>query len=212
MRLISFVAISFLAITVSAKPPRSPWQFSQDEVEAEIERLKAEYKKEEESFFPMDDDVKIKRQTAIVLIDGVNSIAAKLKQTDLNSYTKSELENEYRAAKAEWDSENNSDYGIQTGPSLDSFYNLGFLNDQIDGILKRIERVLAELERIKDATGVSKGDLRAQRDEVRDKIRFYKTQRDIAVKILQDYKQRQSIGARVRKFINSHLPMPNKMN
>ncbi|KAH6567692.1 hypothetical protein BASA62_005906 [Batrachochytrium salamandrivorans] len=103
MRLISFVAISFLAITVSAKPPRSPWQFSQDEVEAEIERLKAEYKKEEESFFPMDDDVKIKRQTAIVLIDGVNSIAAKLKQTDLNSYTKSELENEYRAAKAEWD-------------------------------------------------------------------------------------------------------------
>ncbi|KAH6594195.1 hypothetical protein BASA61_004072 [Batrachochytrium salamandrivorans] len=78
MRLISFIAISFLAITVSAWPPRSPRQFSQDEIQAEIERLKAKYKKEEEIFAPMDDDVKIKRQTAIVLIDGVNSIAAEI--------------------------------------------------------------------------------------------------------------------------------------
>ncbi|KAH6567716.1 hypothetical protein BASA62_005931 [Batrachochytrium salamandrivorans] len=114
MKLISFITISFLAITVSAWPHRnspyqnirssqSPRQFDQDEVEAEIERLTTEYEKEQDSFFPMDDDVNIRRQNAMDLGSKVNSIIAEFEKTGLNSYVRLELEGEYYDARMKWD-------------------------------------------------------------------------------------------------------------
>ncbi|KAH6598047.1 hypothetical protein BASA50_003930 [Batrachochytrium salamandrivorans] len=253
MKLISFIAISFLAITVSAWPPRSPRQFSQDEIQAEIERLKAKYKKEEEIFAPMDDDVKIKRQTAIVLIDGVNSIIAELEKTGLDRGEKSELDRQYHVAKAEVDVLNSEyhrqyssyanarqkytdakaalgllmgnqeqitdyhdKYGVQTGLSLGSFYSIGFLEHQKDKILKDLETLLAELEKIKgllaewtrikaDKDG-PRSDLRAQRIELKDKIRLLQSQRDIAVKILRKYERSQPIGTQIMKSLYPYLP------
>ncbi|KAH6602670.1 hypothetical protein BASA61_000835 [Batrachochytrium salamandrivorans] len=68
MRLISFVAISFLAITVSAQATsgsvsyQSLQQFDQAEVQAEQARLTAAYEKENAIFSSMNSRLKIDMQ------------------------------------------------------------------------------------------------------------------------------------------------------
>ncbi|KAH6598159.1 hypothetical protein BASA50_004040 [Batrachochytrium salamandrivorans] len=78
---------------------------------------------------------------------------------------------------------------------------------------EKVQGLLTEWTRIKaDKNGLNvdgippKDDLVTQRIELRNKILLCETQRDIAMKILQDYKQRQSIGARTRKFFYSYMP------
>ncbi|KAH6573574.1 hypothetical protein BASA61_001615 [Batrachochytrium salamandrivorans] len=272
MKLISFVAISFLAITVSAQAPQkysyqnirssqSPRQFDQAEVEAEIERLTVEYEKEEEIFSSIKIDVKIKRQNAWTLKNQADLIAAELKEAGLNSHARLELEGKHRAYKAEWTDLNveyedqqfpryakakerrdnakavldllmenkerikkhNTENVVQIGLSPKSLYNIGFLKDQKNEILKELAMLLAEWEKVQglltewtrikaDKNGLNvdgippKDNLVTQRIELRNNILLCETQRDIAMKILQDYKQCQSIGARTRKFFYSYMP------
>ncbi|KAH6566529.1 hypothetical protein BASA60_009463 [Batrachochytrium salamandrivorans] len=119
MRLISFVAISFLAITVSAKPPwTNPYQnlptspstttqseqhSDQDKAEAEVTRLTAVYEKERDSVAPIEAKYKIDRQRTIDAGDRMNSIVDRLEETDIKNDEKSELEEEYRKAEMKWD-------------------------------------------------------------------------------------------------------------
>ncbi|KAH9272408.1 hypothetical protein BASA83_005214 [Batrachochytrium salamandrivorans] len=103
MKLISFVAVSFLAITVSAWPHWSLRQFSQAEVEAEIEKLTAAYEEEEASFSPIGIKTRIDRQEVIDTTNRVNSISVRLKETGLNDNDIRELQGKYRVARAEWD-------------------------------------------------------------------------------------------------------------
>ncbi|KAH6588648.1 hypothetical protein BASA50_010609 [Batrachochytrium salamandrivorans] len=105
MRLISFVAISFLAITVSAYPglgtpsqstttediqsppsiaPQGEQQFDQDGVQAERARLTAAYEKEDESFSPMNSRLEINRQEITDLTAKANLIAIRFRETDLD--------------------------------------------------------------------------------------------------------------------------------
>ncbi|KAH9249501.1 hypothetical protein BASA81_012765 [Batrachochytrium salamandrivorans] len=123
MRLISFVALSFLAITVSAYPglgtpsqstttediqsppsiaPQGEQQFDQDGVQAERARLTAAYEKEDESFSPVNSRFKISMQQITDLKDKMNSIATRLKETDLAN-DKLELKKEHRDVKAKLD-------------------------------------------------------------------------------------------------------------
>ncbi|KAH6585489.1 hypothetical protein BASA50_001098 [Batrachochytrium salamandrivorans] len=100
----------------------------------------------------------------------------------------------------------NDEYDVKTGTSSDSCYNIGLLKNQMDEILNQIEKSIEELERIKANKAPINDGLRAQSDELEYKIRFLQIQHTIAGKILRKYNQRQSIGAQVRGFINSHLP------
>ncbi|KAH6567717.1 hypothetical protein BASA50_003974 [Batrachochytrium salamandrivorans] len=262
MKLISFVAISFLAITVSAKPPlrnslyqsirssQSSRQFDQAEVEAEIERLREAHEKEEKIFAPIENDAKINRQNAIALIDKVSSISAELKLTAADSDARSELERKHYYAKTQFDilnskydnqfssyskakqkrddakaavdllvenqdliKKHNAKDGGQMGLSLGFFYNIDILKEQKDDIIKDLAILLAEWKKINvyknglqvDKNGLKSG-LRARRIELRDKILPRESQRKIAMNILQNYKQRQSMGAQVRKFLYSYMP------
>ncbi|KAH6567700.1 hypothetical protein BASA50_003955 [Batrachochytrium salamandrivorans] len=253
MRLISFITISFLAITVSAQAPQkysykslrasqSPRQFSQAEILVEIARLKAEYAKEA-IFSPMDTENKLKEQEYTYLRDQVRLTGIRSEEAGLDSYTKSKRKGEYQNARAKLEAFNveydqqrpnyekarkkynnakaavellvenqeririhNSENEVQTGPSLDSFYNIGILKDQIDEILRELESVVAKWEKIKHSIVVPGDGLTDQRVELRGGIRFYETQRDIAKKILQDYERSQSMGARFMKSLYSHLP------
>ncbi|KAH6571446.1 hypothetical protein BASA60_007158 [Batrachochytrium salamandrivorans] len=225
MKLISFVAISFLAITVSAQAPQkyfykslrssqSPQQFNQAE-----------------------------RQEITDIKDKVDLIVDQLEEPDIDDDKKLELDRQYHAYKAEWTDlkveyhrqypdytkarkkrddakaaldllmENkerikiyNGKDGVQTGLSPKSLYNLCFLKDQKNEILKKIKGLLEELEGIKDdKNGLSDG-LTDRRDEVKGRIRSLQSQCKLAKKILREHKQRQSMGVQVRKFFNSHLP------
>ncbi|KAH6590399.1 hypothetical protein BASA50_009374 [Batrachochytrium salamandrivorans] len=119
MKLISFVAISFLAITVSAKLPwTNPYQnlptspstttqseqySDQDKAEAEITRLTAVYEKERDSVAPIEAKYKIDRQKTIDVGNMMNSIADKSEEPNIKNDEKLELEEEYRKAKMKWD-------------------------------------------------------------------------------------------------------------
>ncbi|KAH6566528.1 hypothetical protein BASA60_009462 [Batrachochytrium salamandrivorans] len=129
MKPISFVAISFLAITVSAwspwdspyqnlptspstttqseQPPQStatqsPQHSGQDKVEAELARLTAVYQKEKKIVAPIEAKYNINKQNAIDVGGRMKSIAAKLEETDIDDDEKLKLEKKYREAKAEW--------------------------------------------------------------------------------------------------------------
>ncbi|KAH9272495.1 hypothetical protein BASA83_005304 [Batrachochytrium salamandrivorans] len=204
MKLISFIAISFLAITVSAKPHRSSRQFSQDETgsnshakskldqqyhayKAEWIDLKAKYHKQYPDY-------------------------AKLREVrdDAKAVLELLVENNERIRIYNRKNE------VQTGLSLGSFYNLGILNEQNDDLLKEIKTLLAKLkeikglleklEGIKNDKDLRRDNLRVQRDELKDKIRLRESQCKMIKKIVQKHKHNQPTGTRVRKFINSHLP------
>ncbi|KAH9249504.1 hypothetical protein BASA83_008655 [Batrachochytrium salamandrivorans] len=106
MRLISFVAISFLAITVSAQPPQDHlYQSLQQSDQAEVEqaRLTAAYEKEKAIFSPVNRRLKISMQEITDLKDKMNSIAVKFKETDLDDNDEWKLKKEHRDAKARLD-------------------------------------------------------------------------------------------------------------
>ncbi|KAH9248158.1 hypothetical protein BASA81_014189 [Batrachochytrium salamandrivorans] len=252
MKLISFVAISFLAITVSAypglgTPPQSSRRFDQGEIQAELDGLKIDYEQKQVTFYPMDIEIKNEKQKVMDVWHEMELIIAKLEDTGISSVETSELWKKYHAAVAEWDrlkpkydkkhqiykkvrkvrdsakaeldlmTENqqliagrNLEYKVETGPSPGSFYDIGLLKDQNDKILKEIEDLLEEQKGIMasmgGAMGGSERDSMAQSDELKDGIRFLQIQHKVAGKILRKYNQRQSIGAQVRGFINSHLP------
>ncbi|KAH6561107.1 hypothetical protein BASA62_010065 [Batrachochytrium salamandrivorans] len=95
MRLISFVAISFLAITVSAQPPQDHlYQSLQQSDQAEVEqaRLTAAYEKEKAIFSPVNRRLKISMQEITDLKDKMNSIAVKFKETDLDGFLKEQID------------------------------------------------------------------------------------------------------------------------
>ncbi|KAH9272480.1 hypothetical protein BASA83_005289 [Batrachochytrium salamandrivorans] len=109
MKLISFIAISFLAITVSAKPHRnSPYQnirlSDQDKVEVELERLREAYEEEEAIFAPIEKGFKIRRQNAWILKNRADLIVVRLKQTAAGSDARLILKEKYNAVKAQSDS------------------------------------------------------------------------------------------------------------
>ncbi|KAH6579800.1 hypothetical protein BASA61_010035 [Batrachochytrium salamandrivorans] len=108
MKLIFFVAISFLAITASAWLPSSPpyhnlQQLDQDEVQVELARLTTDYENERAIIFPIEGRVKIKRQRVVASKNKVDSIVAKLKETNLRDDEKSKLDQQYDVAKVERD-------------------------------------------------------------------------------------------------------------
>ncbi|KAH9249503.1 hypothetical protein BASA83_008656 [Batrachochytrium salamandrivorans] len=106
MRLISFVAISFLAITVSAQAPwDSPYQSLQqfDQAEVEQARLTAAYEKENAIFSSMNSRLKIDMQEIIDLKDKANLIAIRFRETDLDDNDKRKLRGEYYDVKAKLD-------------------------------------------------------------------------------------------------------------
>ncbi|KAH6584588.1 hypothetical protein BASA61_007376 [Batrachochytrium salamandrivorans] len=119
MKPISFVAISFLAITVSAQAPwdspyhnlptspstatQSEQHSGQDKVEAEVARLTAAYEKERDIVAPTEAKYKSDKQKAIDAEDRMKSIAAKLKETDIDDDEKLELEKKYRDAEVKRD-------------------------------------------------------------------------------------------------------------
>ncbi|KAH9249498.1 hypothetical protein BASA83_008662 [Batrachochytrium salamandrivorans] len=124
MRLISFVAISFLAITVSAYPglgtpsqstttediqsppsiaPQGEQQFDQDGVQAERARLTAAYEKEDESFSSMNSRLEINRQEITDLTAKANLIAIRFRETDLDDDDRRTLKKEYYGYKANLD-------------------------------------------------------------------------------------------------------------
>ncbi|KAH6566524.1 hypothetical protein BASA60_009458 [Batrachochytrium salamandrivorans] len=130
MRPISFVAISFLAITVSAwspwtnpyqnlptspstttqseQPPQStatqsPQHSGQSKVEAELARLWVAYQKEKKIVAPIETKSNIDKQNAIDVGGRMKSIAAKLEETDIDDDEKLELEKEHRETKMKWD-------------------------------------------------------------------------------------------------------------
>ncbi|KAH6570767.1 hypothetical protein BASA62_004182 [Batrachochytrium salamandrivorans] len=151
MKPISFVAISFLAITVSAWSPwdnpyhnlptsqstatQSPQHSGQDKVEAEITRLTAAYEKERDSVAPTEAKYKSDKQNAMDARDRMNSIVAKLEETDIDDDERLELEKI-------------------------------FLREQIDHIPKEIEDLLAEWERIKADKRLSKDSLKTWKAEI----------------------------------------------
>ncbi|KAH9272482.1 hypothetical protein BASA83_005291 [Batrachochytrium salamandrivorans] len=133
MKLISFVAISFLAITVSAQAPQSSRKFDQAEVEAEIARLTAaadsdEKRKLEERYY----NVKAQSDWLHVKYHRQYPYYAKLREVrdDAKAVLGLLRGNQDLVKK------HNVEYKVETGPSLGSFYNLGFLNEQRDKILK----------------------------------------------------------------------------
>ncbi|KAH6571445.1 hypothetical protein BASA50_003963 [Batrachochytrium salamandrivorans] len=253
MKLISFVAISFLAITVSAQAPQSSRKFDQAEVEAEIARLTVEYETKEEIFAPIESRFKIKKKNAVIFKKRADLIIAQLKQAAADSDEKRKLEERYYNVKAQSDwlhvkyhrqypyyaklrevrddakavlgllrgnqdlvKKHNVEYKVETGPSLGSFYNLGFLNEQRDKILKDLETLLEELERIKglleelegiedDKSGL-RDSLRVRRDELKDEIRLLQSQCKIAKEILREHKRSQSMGARFMKSLYPYMP------
>ncbi|KAH9246178.1 hypothetical protein BASA81_016292 [Batrachochytrium salamandrivorans] len=119
MRLVSFVAISFLANTVSAWSPwtnpyqnlptspstttQSEQQCDQDKVEAELARLTAVYQKEKKIVAPIEAKSNIDKQKAIDAGGRMKSIAAKLEETDIDDDEKLELEKKYRDAEVKRD-------------------------------------------------------------------------------------------------------------
>ncbi|KAH6585513.1 hypothetical protein BASA50_001122 [Batrachochytrium salamandrivorans] len=108
MKLISFVAISFLAITVSAypglgTPPQSPRRFDQGEIQAELDGLKMNYEQKQMTFYPMDIEIKNEKQKVMGVWDDMELIIAKLEDTGISSDETSELWKEYRAAEVKWD-------------------------------------------------------------------------------------------------------------
>ncbi|KAH6572132.1 hypothetical protein BASA62_003600 [Batrachochytrium salamandrivorans] len=108
MKLISFVAISFLAITVSAypglgTPPQSPRQFDQGEIQAELDRLRMDYDEKQVPFYPMNIEIKIEGQKAMDVWHEMDSIVTKLDGAGPNSFETVELWKKYHAAVAEWD-------------------------------------------------------------------------------------------------------------
>ncbi|KAH6570768.1 hypothetical protein BASA62_004183 [Batrachochytrium salamandrivorans] len=118
MKPISFAAISFLAITVSAKLPctnpyqylhspsstttQSPQHSGQSKVEAELARLTAAYEKEKESVAPIEAKSNIDRQNAIDAGNRMNSIVDRLEELNIDDAGKSELWRKYYEAKVEW--------------------------------------------------------------------------------------------------------------
>ncbi|KAH9269298.1 hypothetical protein BASA83_008660 [Batrachochytrium salamandrivorans] len=121
MRLISFVAISFLAITVSAQPglgtppqttttediqsppsiaPQGEQQSDQDGVQAERARLTAAYEKEDESFSSMNSRLEINRQEITDLTAKANLIAIRFRETGLDDDDRRTLKKEYYGYKA----------------------------------------------------------------------------------------------------------------
>ncbi|KAH6572135.1 hypothetical protein BASA62_003603 [Batrachochytrium salamandrivorans] len=108
MKLISFVAISFLAITVSAypglgTPPQSPRRFDQGEIQAELDELGMDYEQKQVTFYPMDIKIKNEKQEAMDVWHEIDWIVTKLDEASPNSVEKSKLEKEYHAAGIKWD-------------------------------------------------------------------------------------------------------------
>ncbi|KAH6563509.1 hypothetical protein BASA62_008472 [Batrachochytrium salamandrivorans] len=117
MKLISFVAISFLAITASAMPPwdnpyhnlptspstatQSEQHSGQDKVEAELARLTAVYQKERDIVAPTEAKYKSDRQKIMDAGNRIDLISTKLEEPDIDDDEKSELEKKYYYAKAE---------------------------------------------------------------------------------------------------------------
>ncbi|KAH6569652.1 hypothetical protein BASA60_008161 [Batrachochytrium salamandrivorans] len=171
MKLISFVAISFLAITVSAWPPRSPRQFSQDEIQAEIDRLREAYEEEERIFAPIENDAKIKRQTAIALIHKGDSIVAQLKEAGLNGYTKPGLEKKYDVAKARF-GVLNSEYEDQLSSYASARQKYTDAKAELELLMENKERIVDYNGKYGAQTGSSLGSfysigfLEEQRDEI----------------------------------------------
>ncbi|KAH6566527.1 hypothetical protein BASA50_009372 [Batrachochytrium salamandrivorans] len=139
MRLISFVAISFLAITASAMPPwdspyqnlptspstttqseqppqstatQSPQHSGQSKVEAEVTRLTEIYEKERGIVAPIETKYRTDKQNAIDAGNRVNLIVDRLEKTDIDDDKKLKLEKKYRDAKVKWDGLT-AEYNIQ---------------------------------------------------------------------------------------------------
>ncbi|KAH6567708.1 hypothetical protein BASA50_003965 [Batrachochytrium salamandrivorans] len=109
MKLIFFVAISFLAITVSAQAPQKYFYKSlrlsdQAEVEVELSRLREAYEEEEARFSPIEKGFKIRRHNAWVLKKRAELIVVRLKQTAAGSDARLILKEKYNAVKAQSDS------------------------------------------------------------------------------------------------------------
>ncbi|KAJ1344624.1 hypothetical protein BSLG_000147 [Batrachochytrium salamandrivorans] len=179
MKPISFVAISFLAITVSAwspwdspyqnlptspstttqseQPPQStatqsPQHSGQDKVEAELARLTAVYQKEKDIVAPIEAKYNINKQNAIDVGGRMKSIAAKLEETDIDDDEKLELEKKYREAKAECVvlvAEHNKYYRIKVDKDR-SEDNLKTLRAEYKDGIQRREK---QYEIVKDLTG-----------------------------------------------------------
>ncbi|KAH6588647.1 hypothetical protein BASA50_010608 [Batrachochytrium salamandrivorans] len=100
----------------------------------------------------------------------------------------------------------NAKDGVKTGPSPDSFYNLDFLKKQTDHFPKRIKNLHDKLKEIKANEAPPSDDLKAQTNELEDRIRRLGVQHEIAKEILQKHEPSQTMGARIRGFFNSCLP------
>ncbi|KAH6567971.1 hypothetical protein BASA60_008803 [Batrachochytrium salamandrivorans] len=108
MKLISFVAISFLAITVSAWPPlsnsnQSPHQFDQGEIQAELDGLRMDYEQKQATFYPLNIEIKSEKQKAMDVWHEMDSIVTKLNEVGISSDEKLKLKKEYHAAGVKWD-------------------------------------------------------------------------------------------------------------
>ncbi|KAH6575194.1 hypothetical protein BASA60_005141 [Batrachochytrium salamandrivorans] len=159
MKLISFVAISFLAITVSAypglgTPPQSPRRFDQGEIQAELDRLGMDYEQKQW------DELKLKYDKQYQIYKKVRKV---------REYAKAVLD--LMTENQQLIADRNFEYKVETGPSPGSFYDIGLLKDQNDKILRKIEDLLEKQKGIMAAIGAmggSKRDLMAQSDELKD--------------------------------------------
>ncbi|KAH6590351.1 hypothetical protein BASA50_009326 [Batrachochytrium salamandrivorans] len=88
--------------TSQSTATQSPQHSGQDKVEAEITRLTAAYEKERDSVAPTEAKYKSDKQNAMDARDRMNSIVAKLEETDIDDDERLELEKKYREARAEW--------------------------------------------------------------------------------------------------------------
>ncbi|KAH6594495.1 hypothetical protein BASA61_004000 [Batrachochytrium salamandrivorans] len=184
--------------------PQGEQQFDQDGVQAERARLTAAYEKEDESFSPVNSRFKISMQQITDLKDKMNSIATRLKETDLDDNDKLELKKEHRDVKAKLDV-----LIAEYNEQLSEFIKIGtacFLKKQTDHFPKRIENLFAKLKEIKANEAPPSDDLKARTNELEDRIRRLGVQHEIAKDILQKHEQSRSVGARIRGFFNSCLP------
>ncbi|KAH6600681.1 hypothetical protein BASA50_002065 [Batrachochytrium salamandrivorans] len=110
MKLISFAALSFLAITVSAYPgldtpsqgaeQSQSLQPSQDEIQAEMERLETIRKTKKGVFILTQNKLNKVQQEVIPLGRKMDNTKAKMQKPGLSSEEKSELEKQYNEAEA----------------------------------------------------------------------------------------------------------------
>ncbi|KAH6567704.1 hypothetical protein BASA50_003960 [Batrachochytrium salamandrivorans] len=114
MKLISFVAISFLAITVSAQAPQkysykslrasqSPRQFSQAEILVELKELTAAYEEEKKIFAPIESIFRAKGHEYAIIHNRMMLTDIRSEETGLDRAEKSKRQKEYHNAVIKWE-------------------------------------------------------------------------------------------------------------